>query len=74
MEEKYGMMKCFPDSFDHRDNIGFVGKMGDPKQPLQLLKSNYNGGSCHETNSGSVGEKINKEAQPVYYFKVSEAM
>lgn len=58
-------MKWSPNSFQNRDDISFVCEVSDPKQSLQLLKTDDNSCTRHEPNQSSMGKKIHKKTQPV---------
>jgi hypothetical protein len=74
------MFRCFVPGFMHdmatnlvgfgedglhdRDEVGFVGKVCDIEQSLELLQTNGDGCTGHESNNGCVGQKCDDEPQP----------
>lgn len=59
----YWFMNWNPDWLGDRDNISAICEMTKSKQPLQLLQSNYNGSSSHESDDSGMRQKIHKKAQ-----------
>lgn len=52
------------DGLHDRDEVGFVGKVWNIEQSLELLQTNGDGCTGHESNNGCVGQKCGDEPQP----------
>lgn len=52
------------DGLHDRDEVGFGGKVCDVEQSLELLQTNSDGCTSHESNNGCVGQKCGDEPQP----------
>ena len=54
----YPMVNISPDWFHDRYNIAFLGEMCNSKESFQLLKSNGDGSTGHESDDGSMRQKL----------------